>query len=144
MEENFTRTDDCDNETGINAPLTMQELKIAVSSSKNPSPGPDGIPAILIKYFSESSLKFLLKLYNLIWKSKVFPVAWKLATIIPIKKPGKDSTKPTNYRPIALTCNLCKILEKIVNRRLRWVWEQTTGSHPPKMDSDNFDRRPTI
>ena len=130
MEDNFTRTDDCDNETGINAPLTIQELKIAISSSKNSSPGPDGIPAILIKYFSESLLKFLLKLYNLIWKSKVFPVSWKLATIIPIKKLGKDSTKPTSYRPIALTCNLCKILEKIVNRRLRWVWEQNNWLSP--------------
>lgn len=41
-----------------------------------------------------------------------------------IAKPGKDRTIATNYRPIALTCNLGKILEKIMNRRLKWMFEQ--------------------
>ena len=27
----------------------------------------------------------------------MFPESWELATIIPIPKPGKDHTEPTNY-----------------------------------------------
>ena len=43
----------------------------------------------------------LLDLFNDIWDDGVFPPGWREATIIPIPKPGKDHTNPTNYRPIA-------------------------------------------
>ena len=43
--------------------------------------------------------------------------------MIPISKPRKPSDIPENYRPISLTCNLCKILEKIISRRIRWYLE---------------------
>ena len=47
-----------------------------------------------------------------------FSESWKIATIIPIPKPGKDNTNPSHYRPIALTSCLCKTMERIVNRTL--------------------------
>ena len=43
--------------------------------------------------------------------------------IIPIPKPDKDLTNPTNYRPIALTSCLCKVFEWLVNNRLVWHLE---------------------
>ena len=39
-------------------------------------------------------------------------------------KPQKDSAVLSNYRPIALTSCLCKLMEKMVNVRLVWVLEQ--------------------
>ena len=48
---------------------------------------------------------------------------WRLATVIPIPKPGKDHAEPTNYRPIALTSCLCKTLERMINKRLIWYLE---------------------
>ena len=51
------------------------------------------------------------------------PPSWKDATIIPIPKPGKDSTNATNYRPIALTSCVCKTLERMINARLLWFLE---------------------
>ncbi len=39
--------------------------------------------------------------------------------IIPIPKPNKDHSNPTNYRPIALSSCLGKILEKILAKRLQ-------------------------
>jgi potassium voltage-gated channel Eag-related subfamily H protein 8 len=44
-----------------------------------------------------------LSIFNNIWKSCNFPKSWKEAIIIPIPKPGKDHSDPSNYRPIALT-----------------------------------------
>ncbi|GFW06510.1 hypothetical protein TNCV_2188431 [Trichonephila clavipes] len=35
---------------------------------------------------------------------------WKKATIIPIKKPGKKTCFPEDFRPIALTCISCYVL----------------------------------
>ena len=39
-------------------------------------------------------------------------------------KPGKDPTDPKNYRPIALTICLCKLLEKMINNRLVFILKQ--------------------
>ena len=42
---------------------------------------------------------------------------WKKAIITPKFKKGQPSL-PSNYRPIALTCTCCKILEKIIANEL--------------------------
>jgi ribonuclease HI len=68
--------------------------------------------------------KILLDLFNRIWNERGFPVSWKKAIVIPIPKPGKDSTNPGNYRPIALTSCLCKTFERMVNFRLMWILEK--------------------
>ena len=41
-------------------------------------------------------------MFNSIWQSGVFSPFWREATIVAIQKPGKDSSDPNNYRPIAL------------------------------------------
>jgi hypothetical protein len=53
-------------------------------------------------------------------KTGDFPTGWKEATVIPILKPGKDPNKPKSYRSISLTSCMCKVMEKIVNRRLQY------------------------
>ena len=50
--------------------------------------------------------------------SQSFPTGWREAITVPIHKPGKDPREASSYRPIALTNVLCKILERMVNRRL--------------------------
>ena len=42
------------------------------------------------------------------------PELWKMANVAPIYKKGSKSD-PANYRPISLTCILCKTLEHIVS-----------------------------
>ncbi|GFS54609.1 putative RNA-directed DNA polymerase from transposon BS [Trichonephila clavipes] len=46
------------------------------------------------------------------------PRDWKRATVIPIKKCGKTDGTPESFRPIALTSIACKIMEKMVLRRI--------------------------
>ena len=74
----------------------------------------------MLKHLPESSLQALLGIFYHIWTSGDFPEDWRLATVIPIPKPGKDHAEPTNYRPIALTSCLCKTLERMINKRLIW------------------------
>lgn len=52
-----------------------------------------------------------------------FPEKWREAIIIPILKPNADKTNAQNYRPISLTNVLCKVVEKMVNKRLNWYLE---------------------
>ena len=89
--------------------------------------------------------KNLLTYYNHIWDNQVIPKEWKHAIVIPIPKPGKDQTKPDNYRPISLTSCMCKLLEKIINARLNWVFKEKKiitptqcGSQPGKSTVDSL------
>ena len=45
------------------------------------------------------------------------PVKWRTAHVMPIFKKG-DRHNPANYRPISLTCNPCKCMERIVAKEL--------------------------
>ncbi|GIY04790.1 reverse transcriptase domain-containing protein [Caerostris darwini] len=46
------------------------------------------------------------------------PRFFKNSIIIPILKPGKNVTICKSYRPISLTCILCKLMERIIPRRI--------------------------
>ncbi|GFU28328.1 probable RNA-directed DNA polymerase from transposon X-element [Trichonephila clavipes] len=102
----------------------MFELKRALSSAHNTSPGPDGISYVLLRHLSADSLVSLLYLFNRIWREQVYPTQWQEAIVIPILKPGKDPKNPLSYRPIALTSCLCKTLERMVNARFVYELEK--------------------
>ncbi|KAG8183367.1 hypothetical protein JTE90_008270 [Oedothorax gibbosus] len=65
-----------------------------------------------------------------IWNEKVFPTSWQRAIVIPIAKPGKNPQDAGNYRPIALTSCLCKLMEWIVNARLVYCLEEKGALYP--------------
>jgi ribonuclease HI len=106
-----------------NSDFTLSELKHALQTTNKSSSGPDNISYAMIKNLPPHSLSNLLALYNKIWKERIFPSSWRMATVIPILKPGKDPTSPLSYRPIALTNCLCKLLEKMINSRLIYYLE---------------------
>ena len=66
----------------------------------------------------------ILHTLNQIWVEGSFPTAWRESIVVPVPKQGKDKTNPDNYRPISLTSCLCKIMERMVNRRLVWWLER--------------------
>jgi len=76
-----------------------------------------------LKYLSFSAKLVLLQLCNLIWNTRILPSDWKHAIIIPSIKANRNKFDPLSYRPIALTSNICKLMEKMVNNRLRWFLE---------------------
>lgn len=51
-------------------------------------------------------------------------MSWKEAGILPIRKPSKDPSKPENYRPVALTSHVCKLMERMVNERSMYFLEK--------------------
>ena len=116
---NFTS----DNEEKYNFPFTYNELEESLQQTSDTAAGPDEIHYQILKHLPSTSLKTLLNIYNHIWSNRTFPKCWTEATIIPIPKPNKDHTEPTNYRPIALTSCVCKVLERIINKRLVWYLE---------------------
>jgi Reverse transcriptase (RNA-dependent DNA polymerase) len=98
-------------------------MTIALGDCKGSSPGPDEIEYELIKQLSWKSKQKILAAFNQIWTTGTFPEEWRNATVIAVPKPGKDPEKVESYRPIALTSCLCKLMERMVNRRLIWYLE---------------------
>jgi hypothetical protein len=45
------------------------------------------------------------------------PDDWKKANVVPVYKKG-SKMKPSNYRPISLTCVACKIMEHIITSHI--------------------------
>lgn len=85
----------------MDAPLTLEEMRRAILRSGLTSPGKD-------KICVAASLR-LLGLYNKVWEAG--------------KLPGKDSSNPMNYKPIALTSHLGKIMERMITERLTFYME---------------------
>lgn len=102
--------------------ITMKELEDTLAQTKDSSPGPDKIHYKMIRNLTQKGKQVLIQLYNKTLNEGL-PQTWKHSIIIPIKKPGKDPRQATSYRPIALTSCTCKLMEKIVNKRIQWTLE---------------------
>ena len=101
----------------------MSELTAAISKSHDTAVGPDDIHYQMLKHLPAAALNTLLHIVNDIWSSGNFPSGWRISTVIPVLKPGKD-TDPCNYHHIALTSCICKIVERMINDRLVWSLEK--------------------
>jgi ribonuclease HI len=98
--------------------FSIQDFQTVLSNVKDSASGPDDINYQMIKNLPALAQEYVLRIFNKFWTESYFPAEWRKATVIPIPKPGKDHTKSVNYRPIALTSCLSKLLEKLINQRL--------------------------
>jgi len=101
----------------------LDELTDAISKSCDTAVGPDYVYYQMLKHLPDDALLTLLNILN-IWASGKLPTSWCTSTAIPVPKPGKDTSDPSNYRPIALTSCICKVMERMINSRLVWYLER--------------------
>lgn len=111
-------------EIGYNSPVSERELDDTLKEVSDTTPGPDEITYSMLKNLGASGKKLLLDLLNKVFDEGKLPEDWKLAYVVPILKEGKDPEETNSYRPIALTSCVCKLLERILNKRLVWFLEK--------------------
>ncbi|XP_063378586.1 uncharacterized protein LOC134665540 [Cydia fagiglandana] len=102
-------------------PFTMAEL-IWSCESFNPkkAPGAEGFTADICCHAIRVNPELFLTLLNKCLKYRYFPKIWKEATVVVLRKPGKDNyANPKSYRPIGLLPIFGKILEKMLVARLK-------------------------
>jgi len=79
--------------------------------------GPDQIAAIVLKSCAEAVALPVTLIFKKSIETGELPEQWLAANVCPLYKKG-DKADPSNYRPVSLTCILCKILEGIVRKKL--------------------------
>ena len=106
-------------QTALNKPITIYEIKQCIKLlPTNKAMGPDNIHNQMLINGGQILYKALEQLFNISLNRGELPTQWKMANICPIPKPGRDSTKPTNYRPISLLSCVGKLMERILSHRI--------------------------
>lgn len=83
------------------------------------SHGPDEIHSKILKLLSGNPtfVGAVSKLFRSCVKYEKVPEIWKYAIVIPLFKKGCRSDA-SNYRPVSLTCVLCKVYEKFLRKHI--------------------------
>lgn len=87
--------------------------KLLTQLDKNKAHGPDDIPPIILAEAAEELAEPITILFRKTLESGQLLPDWKTANVTPIFKKG-DKSAVNNYRPVSLTCILCKVMEKLV------------------------------
>ena len=91
--------------------FTVNDIEMECKKLKaSCSPGPDGVPAALLKTASKELSKPLFLLWRASMDQGVIPADLLLVLISPVHKGGSRGV-PANYRPVALTSHLTKVFE---------------------------------
>jgi hypothetical protein len=98
--------------------FSEQDIEWACKKLKSSSsPGPDGVPAILLKTAGKELRHPLFLLWRASLDQGVIPPDLLLVLISPVHKGGSRGL-PANYRPVALTSHIMKMFERVVRRWL--------------------------
>ena len=107
-----------------NSTIPVEELNYAMKKLKQKkSPGPDGITNKMLINVGIPALYKLLEIFNKTWQEGSLSQSWKEGTMLPIHKKGKSKTETKSYRSISLTSCVVKLLERIINARMKWYLE---------------------
>jgi len=104
---------------GVGRPFTWDEFICSLKRmSRRKAVGPDEIPIEAVEYMSEKAKRILLDAMNKSFLTGDVPGIWRRGTIIPLLKPGKDDGKIDSYRPVTLTSQISKLMERMIARRI--------------------------
>lgn len=99
--------------------LTMNDVMIALRDyNYKAAVGDYSIPNAVLKNCASCLARPFFLLYTLFVKSNRIPDVLKCTRISPVLKPGKPNDKVTSYRPVAVSSNIIKIFDMIINTKL--------------------------
>ena len=96
-----------------------EEIAKAIMLFKNnKSPGPDNIPAEILKADINTITEMLYELIGLIWEEEMVPMDWKVGHLVKLPKIG-DLSICENYRGIMLLSVPGKELNTVMLQRMK-------------------------
>ena len=114
------RMNDVSYKEGFGREITTEEVESAIFRLKTgTAPGPDNHYSEFFKNAEENFIKAMEVMMNIGWRKEELPSEWKIAIVKFPRKPGKSTYYSTSsYRPISLTCIMCKLMERVILERL--------------------------
>ena len=98
----------------VSVDITVEKVKSKLASLKPSSaPGPDSMWPRVLQRLSDVLAKPLAIIFTKFLGEGTVPPIWKTANVCPIFKKG-SKTDPGNYRPVSLTCVICKVMESVL------------------------------
>lgn len=94
------------------------------------SPGPDGMPAEVVKEVMKAEPKCLRALMNSLFGKGRFPKRWKVAKVVFLWKGKWPMELASSHRPIYLLDAIGKLFEGLIRDRLEKEWEARGGLSP--------------
>ena len=92
--------------------FTADIVTRAIKSCRNSKAfGPDKLSLFHLRNLGPRAIEYITALFNLSVTNCQIPAIWKSSLIIPIPKPGKDTSQGSSYRPISLLFPAAKVLE---------------------------------
>ena len=98
-------------------------MKAVKSCRNNKAFGPDMFSIFDLKHLGHRTIEYITTLFILSATTCRIQAIWRSSLIIPIPKPGKDTSQRTSYRPISLICPAAKVLESL-------YYQQSTNISP--------------
>lgn len=99
--------------------VTREEIKNCGSTIPlGKAPGPDGVPDLVVKQVAAHRPEVLSEVFNSCFRDGIFPVNWKSAKLVLLRKGNKPLEEPSSYRPICLLNTAGKLLERVIKGRL--------------------------
>ena len=74
---------------------------------------PDGIPQAIFKECYSEITEPLAHIFNISLRLGAVPQVWKRSFVTAVPK-TRNASKPSDYRPISITCTPCKLMERCI------------------------------
>ena len=110
--------------------FTTDPVRRAIKSCRNRKVfGPDNLSSFHLKNIGPRAIEYITALFNLSVTTYQIQAIWKSSLIIPIPKPGKDTSVGTSYGPISLLCPFAKVLESLILHTINKYLQPAPDQH---------------
>ena len=100
--------------------ISVSEVSSAISKAKSgKAAGPSGVAADILKAAGEAEVKWVTDICNEVVRSGVVPVDWRRSWMVNMYKGKGNALECSSYRGIKLLEHILKVLERVIEARLR-------------------------
>ena len=100
--------------------ISVSEVRLAIAKAKSgKAAGPSGVAADMLKAAGEAGVKWVTDICNEVVRSGVVPVDWRRSWMVNVYKGKGNALECSSYRGIKLLEHVLKVLERVIEARLR-------------------------